>query len=399
MGKTMPLDWKYRLEEAEHQAQYAARWTGGFVLRQAVNVLAGSGSVSVARKTLDALNSSGGVNYWGAISSSAFGLGSIALGTGVRAYLNHKEMQAQEHLLTNYYRRELGAKLRKHAHQVTVEDLHQLAETNPAIEEELKRNRKKMHMETAAWAGAALLALFAVVGVVAAFPAIVAAVPSLSLWGAGQMIVGVTAGFIAHHYAENIIESVAGHVMKLDTPSTVERIHELERARRNGYNVLQSEVMGVYVAASPELQGMIKSRFGKSYDRLSEEKQAEAMQHYGPTFNLRDVTLAINENRMSARELTFSIYGDRSGAYPEPTLNQQVKQQLSGIKQSLSNGRAAAAEKWVDFKERSQDILSNGKEWVKSLGLKPKDQSQSWSEQMAARKESLSLGGPTPAGN
>ncbi len=378
----------YYFEKTRHAANYAASWTGGMALRLITNILGHGGAASLGLKAATGKAT---------LLAGAAGLASVGVSTGVSAYLNYKEYQYEQRQLMNLYRGEIAAKLGKDKSLVTVDDLKSLAEINPTLDEELKRSRRKMRVQT----GVDLLSTFssygAVVGVFSFFAASITAVTLPMLFA------GFAVAVLTHYVAEKILEPVSHKLFNIHERTPIDRIRTMEMDQQRGRKISQEQVLAVYVAASPDLQNMIKKDFGQSFDNLSLIKQHEAAVRYGPTLGLQQVTDAINENRLSARELTFRIHGDTSGAYPEPTMHQQVQQKLSILKQSISNGREAANAKWNNFtsavSEKSQGIVNSGKNWVQSLGLKPsaaKAEGQGWQEQIKAERETSVATPPAP---
>ncbi len=104
------------------------------------------------------------------------------------------------------------------------------------------------------------------------------------------------------------------------------------------------------------------------------------------------MTQAINDRRLSAKELIFAVHGDRSGAYPDPTVYDKVKQSEQQVREVINHKRQQAAEKWDTVSHQLQHkkeqltekLTETGQGWVNRLGLAPKQQAQSWGEQVVA---------------
>lgn len=380
----------YYTKEVHYRARSAARWTGGFATRQAMNILSGGGSVNLAIITHDAVAKS--VSPWTAIAAQpfayAFGIISLGLGVGVRAYLNHQEMQHHRERLTEDFRREIGARIGKTPGQVTEADLDTVASQIPTLDEELKRERKKMHLGTVTWAIGAVVSLAAVIGVITLLPAM----PWI-----GSLFVGITVGYFSHQITEEIAESIGSKMMGIEGVSPLDRIRSMEQNQELGRQITDEQVMAVYVAADPQLDQQIRQNpdFGKPFDSLPLAAKHRAVIAYGKDLGIQDVTDAINENRMSARELAFRVHGQTSNAYAEPTVYQKVQDKLSRVKKTLDASRLVASQKWDGLVSRfsAPEQAAPEKEWVKDLGLQPpapmQDQLGGWAAKRQAELDAM----------
>lgn len=389
---------RYYRDEARHRANNAARWGGGTLAKQGFNFLtnASATNIAVATETIIAESS---VTWWQAAGRavSTYGMGAIGiiLGTGLKFYLNHKEMQHQNHQLMNMYRHEFAAKLDKATSQVTDMDLHLLAQDNPTLQEEIDRNRHERNLKTIAWGLAATVATAAVVAtMVLAVTGTITLLPALAI--------GFGVGLPVHWVAESAFEKVGERLTGLDRKTTLEQILSIERDQSNGQTISQERVMATYVSASPDLQEMIEKEFGKPYHHLALNRQHEVILRYGQEIGLVDMTQAINERRISAKELTFAVHGDRSNAYPEPTLYNQVREKVQHLRQHLEEKRQKAAERWDQFSHHLQEkkteiahkVADTSQQWVSRLGLAPKTHApeQSWAAQVSANSNAPDKG-------
>lgn len=381
---------KYYTDEARHRAYAAARWTGGTAIKQSFTALTQAGSTRIALTAGHALEIEG-LTWWQAASQGVgtygLGLAGIALGAGIKFFLNHKEMKHQNHQLMNYYRHELAAKYGIPTSKVDDETLYQYARENPSFTEELNRNRAERNMKTAAWTLGAIVSTIVAVSAILTFGG--ATLPLFAAIG-----ISIAAGLPTQWVAEHIFHKAGEKIFGLDEATTMEQISALERDQSRGNTVSQERIMAAYVSASPDLQEMIQRDYGRRYEKLSLVNQHDAILRYGDSFGLTDVTNAINEHRMSAKELAFRVHGDTSNAYPEPTLYDQMREQVHAMKHQLAQKRQHAAEKWDLFaqqvKSKKDDVahkLADTKElWVSKLGLAPKAevQEQGWADRVTA---------------
>lgn len=384
----MALEIKYYADEARLRAGNAARWGGGWLLRQIMNIAAGGGSINIANLTREAIADK--TSIWTALGkdsvSYAFGVVSLGLGTGLQAYLNHREMEHREHLITDLYRKEIGSRLGKEPALVTEKDLYAVATAIPTLQEELDRNRKQMRLDTSSWLIGAIGSLAAVIGTITLF----------ALTGGWALVVGVAVGYVAHQLVEDTAQSVGAAVMKIDQESTLDKIRTMENSRQLGRKISPEQVMSVYAAATPHLNTELKNNpeFGMPFDQLSIPAKHRAVHVYGQSMNIMEVTNALNTNQMSARELAFRVHGEVSGAYPEPTMYQTMQAKLAGVKQSIASGKAAASEKWNGLVSRFSKKENEVAQEEEALA-EPSTESK-WTNRITQEREAAALRATSP---
>jgi hypothetical protein len=375
----MSLNLDYQIDEIRHRAEFVSRWSAGYILRQGVNALTGGGAMSL------------GLGKAAGITGYTFGAVGLGLGVGIRGYLNYKEKEHHKHQLTHFYRDEIAAKLGKARSQVTSLDLIEVAKHNPSLQEELDQNTKQMQLKTFASAMGAIASFALTVVAVGALTGLAAPLATPLL----MMAAGVV-GLTTHLVTEAFVEKVGAKQMDLDKPSAVDRIIALDRGRRHRHELTQEQVMGVYAAASPDLQESIIHKYGKPFDKLSLINQSELVVQYGKPLKLEAVTNAINENRLNVRELAFLAHGDLSGAYPEPTMHQRINESLAKLKENVTAGRTAAAKRWDGFTSRLINPLKE-KSWVADLGLTPPAEAQTLSWEARTKGAGKAISPTTPS--
>jgi hypothetical protein len=217
-----------------------------------------------------------------------------------------------------------------------------------------------------------VVSLLAIIGAVALLPATATFV---------AVAVGLGVGYVTHTTTQDIVETIGAKAIGSMEQNPLDRIHSLERQQQLGRKITPEQVMSVYVATDPQLDMKIRRdpEFGKPFDRLPLAQKHKAILTHGKDLGIQEVTDSINQNRFSARELAFSVCGERSGAYAEPTLYQEMQGKLSSLKQGLDKGRLVAAQKWDGMvsrisspkQEETVEAVAPAKEWVKDLGLQP----------------------------
>jgi hypothetical protein len=279
--------------------------------------------------------------------------------------------------------------------------LYEYARENPSFNEEIQRNRSERNLKTTAWVLGAIVSTIAAVGAIIAL-GLVAPIgaPFVALLPA--IATSIAVSIPVQWASENVFESIGEKLTGLDKKTTLEHVGAIERDQYNGHVISQERVMATYVSASPDLQEMIKRDFGRNYEKLSLQNKDEVMLRYGEAIGLSNVTHAINQRVISAKELAFSVHGDRSNAYPEPTLYEQTKEYVHAMKHHLAQKRQHAAEKWDHFaqqvKSKKEDVahklVDTREQWVSKLGFAPKAQEaeQGWADRVTANTNTPAVG-------
>lgn len=306
------------LDEARHTLGHTGRYVVGNFARFGLKFLTGlaAATAGVAGTT--------GLYY-------ATALVGVGAGVGLQAYLNHREYEHNKHQLTTLYRKEIASYFGKDTKSVTVQDLELLAERNPSVEEQLRRERTKRNVKTGIWiAGAAI-------GFIAAASLVTFLAPAAGAVGIGLKLLGAGAGLFAFRASHPLIEPALEKAYHLDKPTTVELVQSLEWRRTKGQKLTQAQVMEVFASADAGLNKVIHERYGAPFAELSAPDKQRALLELGKHVHLEQVTDAINEGRMNARELTFFVHQQSSNAYPDPTLRQQINDGISQVKDRARN--------------------------------------------------------------
>ena len=328
-GKIMAYSAKHTANQAAYKAQRTARYVGGQFARVGLRALTAIGA------TLAGVSGSTGVLYFS-------GLIGIGTGVGLQAYLNHKDFEHSKEALASMYKKEIASYLGIEGRAVNVQALEQVATLNPTIGNHIDKERNKRNVSTGIWIAAGALGF--------------AASAALIATGSIALVAGLS-GVAAFTLARPLLRKAADKAYDLNTPTTVDLIKNLEWQRTKGQSISQMQVMETYVSATPALEQQIEKKFGAGFAQLDVTSQHRVMMEYGPNVMLEEVTQAINENRINARELTFRVHGDISGAYPDPSYKEQWDSGISLVKeqaQSLQNTMA----------EKGQNALSSVKSFV-----------------------------------
>lgn len=351
-------------------------------LKVTAEVAAGSGAAAVAGKSTwpvqdtmhmlhaaEAVNSGASahhaVSFTGFLGSHAGGLLTIAAGTGISAYINHLVHGHQEKNLLKRYRPQIAGFLGKEESELTVGDLHDAGEQNPSLGEELRRNSGMRNLRTTG----------ALVGTVAAFTAVILAAtffPPLAALGGAAAAGGLFSlpglGFVAACTAVSFatLSTVGkgltklGHkLMGYNTPSTEDHVHAVDKRFKDGKDIAPEHVLGVYAAATPELQSTIKASFGERFEKLPAEQQRQAAAMFGCQLPLEQLATAINAGQLNPRELLFTVHGQSSGVHSAgPAREHQVNKDTKAAQPQpeVQPELAAEATQWREMvdKQRAQ---------------------------------------------
>lgn len=354
-------------------------------LNVSAEVAAGSGAASIAAKstwpvqdTMHILHSAEAVrtgatahhaaSIGGVLSSHAGGFLSVAAGTGISAYINHLVHGHQEKNLLQRYRPQIASFLGKEEETVTVDDLYSVAKQNPALDEELDRNSGMRNLRTAGALIGTTAAFTAVFLAATFFPPLaalgVAAASSglFSMTGLGFVAACTAVSFGTLHVMGKGLTKLGHKLMGYDTPSVEDHVHGLDKLYKDGKDIAPEQVMGVFVASSPEMQASIKASFGKRYEKLTEEQQKQAEVMFGNHLPLEQIAANINAGELNPRELLFTVHGQSSGHHNagvtrEHAMNEKAdapKQEQPPAPQQPSQQQTTEASQWREMVEKQR---------------------------------------------
>lgn len=308
----------------------------------------------------------------GIISTAPFGLIGVAAGTGVSAYFNNLAHKAKFNDLLDNYRPQIAAIVDKTPDKVKVGDLKRVAEVNPALNAEVKRSRKARDLGTLTMALSTAAAFGVVFSAIALFPPLTALAGAAA---AGGLLSGAGVGFVAAtgllsfaslHVAGSAIGKLTKKIFRIDKHTVEDHVQTMDDNLKDGKVVSQEEVMGVFTAAMPGMQGRIKYTFGKEYDSLENADQMKAVQKFGRELNIEAVTNALNNGELPARELPFFVHGQASGAPSPQAMRDKLRSERMAEKESAAitaeAPRPAVAEAPKDEKQWQNYVTKRNEE-------------------------------------
>ena len=312
----MVVSAKHLADEAVYSAQRKARYAGGMLGRLGLKMLVGLGAAFVGV--------SGGAGAF--FLTGLIGIGS---GVGLKAYLNDKDREHKKEQMAKMYSEELGKYLGKPPQSVTVEDLEHVGQKLPSIQKQTERDKLARNVKTGVWLATAVVA-FAATGLLSGVFFGAAASNALAY--------GLASAYASFQFVKPlIIEPLAEKKYGLDQRSTAELVQALEWRRTKGSHLDKTQVMEVFVSAHPQLAAAVKQEYGANYHSLSHEDRTRAANKLGQSYDVEYLTQTINMNKMNARELTFAVHGEESGAAPDASYKQQLRETASNVKQRARN--------------------------------------------------------------
>ena len=332
----------FSIKHTKNEVLYRAQRTWRYGLGQTARV--GARLLTVAGATAAGVSGSAGAFY-------SMGLIGIGTGVGLQAYMNDEDYKHNVAQLGSMYQKEISAYLEVPSSEIDATHLEQLAEINPTIQQQLDKERMIRNIRTGAVIAAGVLGFMAVVSVVATMAPVGVAVAFSTKVMAGM------AGFATIKLSQPVLQAAIENKYEINRPTTHEVIKRLQRKKDKVQHINQQQVMEAYLSAKPELEQEIIEEFGAPLGALTIADQQRVLLEYGEAFNIEEVTLAINENRLDPRELIFRVHGEESGAYPDPSYREMFNTQISHAKH-----KAQTLQKNVT--ERGQAALSTAKSFV-----------------------------------
>ncbi|GEM_PF-5416558 len=338
---------QHAIDEAAYKLSRGKRYAGGMAARLFLRLMTAAGAAAAG------MSGAGGVFY-------ASGLLGVGTGIGLQAYLNQKDYEHNKQQLTGMYRKEIATLFGKDPLAVTVDDLENLATQNPSVQQQLDREKNKRNVRTGVWLAAGV-AGFAVAAAVAAA-------------GSIGLVAGLT-GFVAFQIARPIARVAGEQIYKLNEPTTVELVKSLEWQRTKDKQLTHTQVLEAYISAHPQLGEVIEKGFGAPLAQLSPVDRQRAMLQFGDQIKLDEVTTAINENRMNARELVFAVHGQSSGAYADTSYREHWD---NGVARAKDRARTVQN----NVKQAGTRAFNNVKQFVSSekKADEPEAESTQWRE-------------------
>lgn len=378
----MALGLKYYFDEARYHVHRTVRWAQGKALHVSLRTAMGGGAAAVATKlsypVRDVMNiaqptvggAQAALTTGEILMSSTGGLLSIGLGAGINGYINHLEYTHNERQLCELYRPQIASIIGKEPALVTKKDLYAVAEQNPSLNEELRRNRRDRNIKNAAAVAGTVVAFGAVFAAVALVPAIgglaaaAAAGGLLSASGLGFAALAGGIGYASLQASRRVIDGVGRKLLGLNEPSVEDKIRDLSKQHRKEHLVAPEQVVDVHLTANPDLAKAVEAQYGKPFNKLSLSDRRVVLQQYDAQIGATETANAINEGRMNVRELTFKVHGQFSGVYPEEPWQDKLKElaqeRLDPLQHKIESFRDETVDKFQQWRvNREQSKLQD----------------------------------------
>lgn len=247
------------------------------------------------------------------------GAGLAALTGTVVSYLEYRNQKIE---LKDAYKKEIATKLGKAEKDITVTDLEFMGDRNRTIRGQLVKARKERNL------GIGVITVATLAAVVTAL----LITSGLGVPAAGGFIhwLATTAvATLAYMAIKAPIKKVAEKLFGVDRKTTHERIEEIHKDHEAGKVISNERVFAVFAHANPEVDQFIKGRYGKEFDKLKVADKMTIASVLGTRLNITQITDDINQGRVQASELAFTVDGDYSGVLP--TLGDEPKPGVIGV--------------------------------------------------------------------
>jgi hypothetical protein len=313
-----------QVEDFGYRTRRTAAQVGGKTALAAMKVASGTGLGALASGTLSTLK-------------QVLGYTGIGLGVALNAYLIESDHTAREERILRFYRDEVAAVRGVAPRDVTLDDLHAVAEQVPALEQTLSDNNRERYSRHAAWLGSALITNGLMIGYVAAV-AISLAAGSVFMTGA-LLALSATVIFQA---SRHLTEPLAEKLFSVHHDGVQERMEAIQHqlGTRRAQPVSQAQVLEVLAMASPVLNEQIEQHYGAPFQHLAPNAQRHAVEEYRESYGLEAVTSDLNAGRIRVQELPFMAVGRVSGVAPRTEGVRHVEDQmLHTLNHSVAQGR------------------------------------------------------------
>lgn len=267
---------------------------------------------------------------------------SIGVAAVASILINQTHYKSKRASLREMYKDEVAAQLGKSPSQIKDKDIDLVARgdakrgiaANKTIAEELQTLKKRRNVGM-------LVTALSIIGTVAIianlFPYAAAAASASALTtGIAGMGSRMLLGYAIHRLLDEPIKKAGKRIFNLNTPTTHERIAELNKQHRKGRNITREQVLSVFVSANRDLSNFVIDNYGMHYDKLSVQQKntvVEAMEQHIPIANL---TKSLNSGSVKLSELAYAVEGKISGVAPNSvkqnyTLVGKARHALAGV--------------------------------------------------------------------
>lgn len=348
------------------------------------------------------------------VPGGTIGLGAIGLIVGVtaglQAFVTYREEQAGEQAIVSEYREEIATRLGIHPAGVGKEHLQLLAngslnrniEPNAVLYQAIQQNQNKhlLRFVTTGFSAFAMASVLMIPGLVESLGSMIQNLTGGSFFE--PRVPGVAAAMLISgtgmSWLNTALDQIGDRVMGLNRPTAHELIVRMKDGLERGRAVTKEQVFGVYVAADAGLAHAIEERFGKRYDQLHPQVQAQALEHYGAGYQIEQITRDINNRQIQVTELGFSAAGQASGvprrAVPKPVTREQERSQSTHLIQEVRAALAGSAGKKKpandnqhQFAKHFQPTESAKQSFVERVGGEREADAQSFIQREQQRRD------------
>jgi len=283
----------------------------------------------------------------GGLSAGGQIAGGVWLTAIISAVLSQMEYRQKKNELKELYKEELSAQLGKPLDKITADDFDKLATTNHTVGEQLAKAKKERTVGIGVIATATLASVGAAFGI-------------MKLVGAGAVITGsglaatllpwlatTAVAMMAYGIIKYPVQKIGEKIFGVDKKTTHERIEEIYKDHAAGKVITRERVFDVFVHANPPLDQFIRQQYGKKFDKLKPVDKLELAEALGGQLGVAQLTDSINQGKIKATELAFTVDGKFSGV--APTLGDQPKHTF---KEKMSETVHHAAEKMHHVAEK-----------------------------------------------
>jgi hypothetical protein len=264
----------------------------------------------------------------------------VGLTTALSAALTQMSYNYQLHSMRKLYAEEMAAKLGKSVEQLNDRDLERLAKgdaaknipANKTIADALKKEKRIRNIGI----------VVSIVASLASFAMLNFAVNQHmfeAMTGLMRPIAKAAAAMVAYHLIKAPMDWASLRLAGLHKDTAHDRILDIEKEHEKGRIISHEQVLDVFVKSNTELAAMIQSHYGKPFEKLSLATRQDITAQLAPVLQLDRLVTDINEGRMNATELAFTVEGQASGVQlrhapelPEkPTFGNLVRESFSKI--------------------------------------------------------------------
>lgn len=335
------------------------------------------------------------------VGLTPFSMVAVAATGLLQGALIWRDQRRHEDRLLQEYRGEVAAKLGRDPAQVTVGDLHTVAngapeaglESNPVISEAINHNSKKQLVRMMTTVVSAILTfggllLFAgavipgVESVAQSYADLIGSANPIQVVGA-MLVSGTGMGIV-----NGMLDRVAEPILRLNKKPANHYIREIRKAMKRNKLIAQEQVFGVFVAADSVLSNVIKEAYGKDYHKLSSAEQSEAMAYFGSDYHLAELTDDLNNRQIEADELAFAAVGQRSGV-PRKPLPQELQEEKSELEAAKEELIQAVSQDYEQAKEGAKHVGDSAGHFVSKVreeGATNDNTHKSFAERVGAKK-------------